>query len=130
MVVGIRQLHTGIDADRIQRDNHNHEDNGQRNQQGIQRNFVGRLFPGCALDKGDHTVQKAVAGGGSDFDFQPVGHDGGTAGHRTEVAAGFPYHRGGFAGNGGFVHRGNTLNDFAIARNNFTGRHHHDVAFF
>ena len=66
------QLYPGVDADRIQRDNYDHENNGQGNQQGIQCNLVRRFLTRSAFYKCNHTIQEAVAWFRSDADFQPV----------------------------------------------------------
>ena len=127
---GQRQLNPAIHADGVQGDNDNQEDDGQGNQKGAQGDFVGGLFPGSAFHQSDHAVQKAVAGIGGNPNFQPVGHHRGAAGHRAEVAAALTNDGGGFAGDGRLIHRGNALDDLAVAGNNLSGRYHHDIALF
>jgi hypothetical protein len=48
--------------------------------------------------------------------------------YRRAVAAGFADDGGGFAGDGAFVDRGDTLDHFAIAGDQFASSHQHDVA--
>ena len=132
MVVGIRQTSSAIRVEMgictplytrngIQGDHHDQEDDGQGHQQGIQSDLVGGLLPGGTLHQGDHAVQEAVARLGGDADLQPVRHNGGAAGDGAEVAAALPDHRGGLAGDGGLIHRGDALNDLAVAGDDLAG---------
>src|SRR5699024_12571772 len=63
----------------------------------------------------DHAIKKAAARVRGDADFQPVGYDRCAAGHRTEIAAGFPHHRSGLTCDGRLVYRSDALNDFSVA---------------
>ena len=65
--------------------------------------------------------------GDADFDF--VGQHARAAGDGAAVAAAFADDGRGFAGDGGFVHRGRAFDDFAVGGNDFAGAHDHDVAF-
>ena len=56
------KLHAGINTDGIQSHDHDHEDDGQGNQQSIQRDLVRSLFSGSALYQGDHPIKEAVSG--------------------------------------------------------------------
>ena len=121
------KLYTGIKADGIQRYNHNQKNNGQRYQQGIQCNLVGRLLPGSAFHQGDHPIQEAVARIGCYLNFQPIGYHGRSPCDGAEVTAGFPHHRRGLSGNGRLIHRRNALDDFPVTGNDFSGIHHYHV---
>ena len=52
----------GEDGQRLQGRHREHEDDGQRGQQDVQRDLVRRLLPVGALDEGDHPVDEALAG--------------------------------------------------------------------
>ena len=60
--------------------------------------------------------------------LDPVGDDAGAAGDGRAVAAGFADHRRGFAGDRGFVDRGDALDDLAVGRDDVAGLDQHDVA--
>ena len=66
-----------------------HEDDGQPDQQDVERDFVRRLLPFGAFDQRDHAVQKRIARRRGDADDDAVRNDRGAAGHRRAVAAGF-----------------------------------------
>ncbi len=83
----------GVDRQRLQRRDGEHEDDRQRGQQDVQRDLVGRLLPVGALDEGDHPVDEALAGLLGDLDDDAVGQHGGAAGDRRAVAAGLADHR-------------------------------------
>jgi hypothetical protein len=71
------------------------------------------------FDHGNHAVDEGFARIDRDPDDHPVGQHAGAAGDGREVAAGFADDRGRFAGDGGFVDRGDAFDDFAIGRNGF-----------
>ena len=104
------------------------EDDGQRHQQDRQGDLVGGLLPLGAFDHRDHAVEEGLARIDGDADDDPVGQHAGAAGDGREVAARLADHRGRFAGDGRFVHRGHALDDLAVGRDGVTGVHHDDVA--
>jgi hypothetical protein len=104
------------------------EDQGQADQQDIQRHFVGRLLPARAFDQGNHAVEGGLAGVGADSHQQPVRHQAGVAGHRRAVAAGLTDHRRGFAGNRRFIDGRDTFDYLAVARDQLTGLDPHHIA--
>ena len=124
------QLYAGIQSNRIQRYDNDQKNDGQRDQKRIQRDFVGRLFSGSAFDQSDHAVKKAAARVRGDADFQPVGYDRCAAGHRTEIAAGFPHHRSGLTCDGRLVYRSDAFNNFSVSGDDLARLHHNDIAFF
>ena len=74
MVVGIRQTSSatstierlrraGVDRERLQRDHREQEDDGQAGQQDVQRDLVGRLLPGGALDQARSSGRGSVSPG-------------------------------------------------------------------
>ncbi len=109
MVVGIKrheQRHqhhhrdraTGIG--RIARDGHGreHEDDGEADQQDVERDLVRCLLPLGAFDQLDHAVDEGRALRRGDADADPVGQHLRAAGHRRAIAAGFANDRCGLAG--------------------------------
>jgi hypothetical protein len=105
-----------------------HEDDGQADQQNVQRDFVRRLLPLGAFDQPDHAIEEGRAGRGGDAHADPVGQHLRAAGHRGAVAAGFADDRRRFAGDRRFVDRGHALDHFAVRRNDVAGFDQHDVA--
>ncbi len=97
-------------------------------EQNVQRDLVRRFLPLGAFDQLDHAVEERRAGRGRDADHDAVGNDGGAAGHRRAVAAGFADDRRGFAGNGGFVDRGDALDHVAVAGDDVAGLAYHKIA--
>ena len=71
-----------VDRQRLQRGHREHEDDGQRRQQNVQRDLVRRLLPIGALDQCDHPVDEALAGLLGDLDDDAVREHGGAAGDR------------------------------------------------
>jgi len=106
------------------------EDDRQTDEQNGQGDFVGRLLALRPFDKLDHAVDERVAGFGRDAHAQPVRNHLRAAGDRRAVAAGFADHRCGLARDGGFVDGGDTLDNFAVGRNEIAGFDEHDVAGF
>ncbi len=117
-----------VDRERLQGDDREQEDDGQRGEQDVERDLVGRLLSGRALDEGDHAVDEGLAGLGRDLDDDPVGEDLRTARDGRAVAARLADDRGGLAGDGGFVHRGDAFDDVTVARDDVPGLAHHQVA--
>ena len=97
-------------------------------QQDGERDLVRRLLPLGAFDQRDHAVEEGVAGRGGDAHLDPVGDHGRAAGDRRAVAAGFADHRRGFAGDGGFVDRGDALDHLAVRGIDVAGLDQHDIA--
>ncbi len=116
-----RVVALGVDRDRLERDHRQQEDDGQRGEQDVQRDLVGRLLPVRALDQGDHPVDEALPGLLRDRDDDPVGEHLGAAGDGAAIAAGLPDHRGRLAGDGGLVHAGDALHHVAVAGDDVAG---------
>ena len=57
----IGERHAGVDAERLQRDEHEQEDERERGEQDGERDFVRRLLALRAFDQGDHAVEKGLA---------------------------------------------------------------------
>jgi hypothetical protein len=87
------------------RDRREHEDDGQADQEDIERDLVRRLLPLGAFDQPDHAVEEGRAERGSDAHFDPVGEHLRAAGDSRTVAAGFADDRRRLAGDGRFVDR-------------------------
>ena len=104
------------------------EDDGHAGQQDIQRDFIGRFLTLGAFDKPDHPVEEGRALGRGDAHDNPVGDHHRATGHGRAVAARLPDDRRGLAGDGGFVHGGNALDDLAIRRDQIARLHKDDVA--
>ena len=72
--------------------------------------------------------RKLSPGSRRDAHHQPVGDDAGAAGDRRAVAAGFADDRRGLAGDGGFVDRGDALDDLAVGGDQVAGLDEDEVA--
>ena len=97
-------------------------------QQDVQRDLVGRLLAGGALDQRDHAVEERLAGLARDPHHDAVGQHLGAAGHRRAVAAALADHRRRLAGDGRLVHRGDAFDDLAVAGDHLAGLDDHQVA--
>ncbi len=86
-----------------------HEDDRQPDQQDVEGNLVRRLLPAGALHQGDHAVDEGRALGSGDPHRDHVRQHPGAAGHGRAVTAALADHRGGLAGDGGLVDRGDAL---------------------
>ena len=82
------------------------EDQRQSGEQDPERDLVRGLAPLGALDERDHPIQEALAGALSDLDEDPVGQHACASGHGGPVTAGRAHDRGGLAGHGRLVDRG------------------------
>ncbi len=104
------------------------EDQRQRGEQDVQRDFVGGLLPVGALHQGDHPVHEALAGQLRDLHDDPVRKHLGPPGHRGAVAAGLADHRCGLAGDHRLVHARDALKHIAVAGDDVAGFDDHAVA--
>ena len=120
MVVGMRQtrratqdghcyLHAGVAAERVQRGDHDDEEDSEADQQDFKRDFIGCLLTLGALYHGDHVVEERLSRVGRDQYLYPTGEDSGTARNRAAVAFCFPYYRRGFACHRRFIHERDAL---------------------
>ena len=105
-----------------------HEDDGQPDQQDVERDLVGRLLALGALDQPDHAIEEGGAGRRGDAHADPVGQHLRAAGHRRAVAAGLADDRRGLAGDGRLVDRGDALDHLAVGGDEVAGLDQHDVA--
>jgi hypothetical protein len=112
---------------RIKRHAHHEENKRQGGEQDVERDLVGGLAALGALHQGDHAVEEGLAGFGRDPDHQPVREHAGAAGDGRAVAAGLPDDRSRFAGDGRFVHRGDAVQDLAVAGDGIPGFHQKQV---
>ena len=112
----------------IEGDGDEQKDDRQSDEQDLQRDLVGGLLAGGALDHRDHLVQKALTRLACDADDELVGGDGGAAGDRAAVAARFADDRRGFAGDGTFIHRGRTVDHLAVGGDLFAHADEDEVA--
>ena len=71
---------------------------------------------------------KVSPGLGGDLHDDPVGQHLGAAGDRGAVPAGLPDDRGGLAGDGRLVHRGDALDDVAVTGDDLARLDDHEVA--
>ena len=117
-----------IDRKRLQRHDREQEDDRQSGEQNVERDFIRRFLPRGAFDQADHAIEKCFAGIRGDAHLDFVGEHARSAGDRGAVAAGFANYRSGFAGDRGFVDGGHAFDHFAVAGNEFAGRHQHDIA--
>ena len=81
-----------------------------------------------ALDQRDHAVEEGRARRRGDAHLDPVGDHLRAAGHGRAVAAALADHRRGFAGDRGFVDRGDAFDHLAVARDEIAGLDQHDIA--
>ncbi|MNF76823.1 hypothetical protein D3C84_589490 [compost metagenome] len=119
-----RQIAASVAGEGLQGGHHQQEDQGQADQQDIQRHLVGGLLALGAFDQGDHAVQGRFAGIAGDADQQPVGDQPGIAGHCRAITTGLTDHRRGLTGNRRFVDRGNPFEHFAVTGDHLPG---HDL---
>jgi hypothetical protein len=124
---GHRELDARVGRDGDQGDAGDEEDQGEADEEDVERDLVGSLLAGSALDEADHPVEEGLAGIGGDADQDPVGEDGRAPGDRAAVAARFPDDRRRLTGDGRLVDRGDALDHLAIARDHLSRLHHHDV---
>ena len=138
MVVGIRVTNSATRIDDgngaagigdVARDGRGgeHEDDGQADQENVERDLVGSLLPLGAFDEPDHAVEEGRARRRGDAHAYPVGQHLRAAGDGRAVAAGFANDRRRFAGDGGFVDRGHALDHLAVGRNDVAGFDQDDV---
>ena len=139
MVVGIRQTSSAIstvtetagvavDGEGLQRDHHDQEDDREAGEQDVQGDLVGRLLALGALDQRDHAVQERLTRIGRDAHHDLVGQHARAAGDGAAVAAALADDRRGLAGDGRLVHRGDALDDLAVAGDHLARGDDHDVA--
>ena len=105
-----------------------HEDDGQADQQDVERDLVRRLLPLGAFDQLDHAVEEGRARRRGDAHLDPVGQHLRAAGDRRAVAAGLADDRRGLAGDRRLVDRGDALDHLAVGRDGVAGLDQHDVA--
>ena len=101
--------HAGIGPEGFQGDDDHEEDDGQGRKQDGQGDFVGGLLTAGPFDQADHPVHEAFPRVGGDPHHDFIGEHPGAAGHGAAVAAGLADDRGGFAGDGRFIHGGRAL---------------------
>ena len=82
-----------VEREGQQRDGREQEDEGHRNQQDSERDFVRRLLPLRGFDHADHPVEEGFARIDPDAHDDPVRQDERAARHRVEVTAGGADHR-------------------------------------
>ena len=98
-----------------------HEDDGQADEQDVERDLVRRLLPLGALDQPDHAVEEGRARRRGDAHLDPVGQHLRAAGHGRAVAAGLADDRRRFAGDRRLVDRGDALDHLAVGRDDVAG---------
>jgi hypothetical protein len=125
---GHRELDAGVGRDRNQGDAGEEEDQGEADEEDVQRDLVGGLLAGGALDEADHPVEEGLPGVGRDADEDPVGEDRRPPGDRAPVAARLPDDRCRLAGDGRFVDRRDALDHLAVARDHLARLDDHDVS--
>ena len=123
---GLRR--SGINGERLQRDDGQQEDDGESSEQNVQRDFVRSLLPRGAFDQRDHAIEKGLAGIRGDLHFDEIAENARAAGDGRAVAASFANHRRRFAGDGRFVDRGHALDDLSVAGDEFSGDNRYQIA--
>ena len=104
------------------------EDDGQADEQDGERDLVRCLLPLRPLDQRDHPVEEALPRIDRHAHPDAVGDDARTRGHRRPVAARLADHRRAFAGDRGFVDRGDAGDHLAVGRDQVARLDQHDVA--
>ena len=104
------------------------EDDGQSDEQDVERDLVWRLLALGALDQLDHAIEKGRAGRRRDAHANPIGEHLRAAGDRRAVTAQFTDDRSQLARDGGLVDRGYALDDLAVRRNGVAGLNQNHVA--
>ena len=105
-----------------------HEDNGQADQQDVERDLVRRLLTLGTLDQLDHAVDEGRTRRRGNAHLDPVRQHLGAAGHGRTVAAGLADDGRRFAGDRRLVHRGDAFHHLAVRRNGVAGLDHDDIA--
>ena len=124
---GRRKIGPRIFGDRPERHADDQEDERQAGQQDGQRQLVRRLLPFGAFDQRDHAIDEGRAGRCGDPDLDEVGENRRAAGHGRAIAARFANDGRGFAGDRGFVDRGDALDDVAVTGDDLAGLDQNDV---
>ena len=104
-----------------------HEDDGQADQENVERDLVRSFLPLGAFDEPDHAVEERGARRRGDAHAYPVGQHLRAAGDGRAVAAGFANDRRRFTGDGGFVDRSHALDHLAVGRDDVAGFDQDDV---
>src|SRR6266516_1018717 len=87
------------------------------------------VFWSCTFDQRNHPLKKAVALVRRNANDDAVTEHARAAGNGAAVAATLTNHRRGLAGDGSFIHAGNTFDDITIGGDNVIGFANHDVPF-
>lgn len=122
-----RQIAAGEARQWLQRGDHHQKDQCQPYQQDIQGDLVGRFLPSGALDQGDHPVQCRLPRVAADTHQQPVRHHARIAGDRRTVPSRLADDRSRLAGDGCFIDRRDSFDDFTVTRYELAGLHLHHI---
>ena len=117
-----------MDGHRLQRRHRHQEDQGEPDDQDVERHLVGGLLAARPLDQGDHPIEERLARPRGDPDHDPIGQDDGAAGHRAAVPARLTEHRSRLAGDRRLVDRGDPLDNVAVAGDDPAGLDDTEVA--
>ena len=117
-----------INCERLKRDDSKKKKKRQAGKENVERNFVGSFLTFGAFDEANHAIEKGLAGIRGDPYLDFVGKHTSAAGNGRAIAARFANYGSRFSGDGGLVHGGDAFDDFAVARNHFSGRDQDDVA--
>ena len=104
------------------------EDDGQANQQDIERNLVWRFLSFGAFDQPDHAIEEGRARCGCDAHAYPIGQHLRAAGDGRAVTTRLADHRCRFAGNRRLVDRSHAYDHLAVRRNKIAGLDQNKVA--
>ena len=110
-------------------DYHDEQDR-QADQDYIERDFIRGFLASGAFNHGDHPVQEGVARLGGNPYYDAITDDPGSPGDGTAVSTAFPDNRRRFAGDGGFIHRCDALNNLPVGGNNVPGLTDKQIAYF
>ena len=108
-----------VDGERAYVDADQQENQGQRDQQHLERDLAGGLAPLRPFDERDHPVQEGLARVGGDAHDDGVGDHLGAAGDGGAVAARLAHHRGRLAGDGRLVDERRPGDHVAVAGDGF-----------
>ncbi|MNL10623.1 hypothetical protein D3C87_1314300 [compost metagenome] len=124
-----RQAAIGEVGEWLQGHHDQQEDQGQADQQDIERHFVRSFLPFGAFDQSNHAVQRRLAGIGGDLHQQPVRHQPCVAGNGRTVATGLANHRRRFTGNRRFVDRRDAFDHLTVTGDHLPRFDAHHIAF-
>ena len=116
-----RQRDRRVERERHQGHAGEQKDDGEPDEQDVQRDLVRRLLSRGALDERDHAIEERLAGIGGDAHDDAIGQHLGAAGDRRAIAARLADDRRRLAGDRRLVDGGDALDHLAVAGDELAG---------